>query len=90
MTPLDMWQAALETAAVASFPFLVAALIVGLASSLIQAATQLQENVIAFVPKIIAIGVVMAFAGSWVLGQLVGYAQACFAAMIDIAQGVHL
>ena len=44
-------------------PFVLAALAIGLVTSLIQAATQLQENVLSFVPKIIAVGVVSRWPG---------------------------
>jgi len=70
---LDLWRDALTTAAVVGGPFLIASLAVGLVVSLIQAATQLQENVLSFVPKLIAIGLVMALAGHSLLDKLTRY-----------------
>jgi flagellar biosynthetic protein FliQ len=56
-----------------SAPFLVAGLAVGLIISIIQAATQIQEPTLSFIPKIIATGAVIAIGGPWMLSQLVGY-----------------
>jgi flagellar biosynthetic protein FliQ len=67
---LDLWRAALITAATVGGPFIVAALAVGLVASVIQAATQLQENMLSFVPKLIAIAIVLALAGHWTLSEL--------------------
>lgn len=66
----DMWQQALRTAAVVSAPFLATALGIGLLMSLLQAATQMQENAIAFVPKLIGISTVLALTGPWALDEL--------------------
>ncbi len=72
---LDMWQAALHTLVMAGAPFVLVALSVGLLVSIFQAATQLQENILSFVPKLVAIGFVLAIGGTWVLGKLVGYQE---------------
>ncbi|HEY3612584.1 MAG TPA: flagellar biosynthesis protein FliQ [Gaiellales bacterium] len=56
-----------------SAPFLIAGLAVGLLISIIQAATQIQEPTLSFIPKIIATGAVIAIGGPWMLSQIVGY-----------------
>lgn len=61
-----------------SAPFLLAGLAVGLLVSIIQAATQIQEPTLSFIPKIIATGAVIAFGGPWMLSQIVGYTTALF------------
>ena len=61
-----------------ALPFLAASLIVGLVISVIQAATQIQEMTLTFVPKIVITGIVMIVAGPWMLDQLVGYTQALY------------
>ncbi len=71
----DLWRAALTTAAMVAAPFVALALVVGLVMSIVQAATQLQENVLTFVPKLIALGVALTFAGPWALGQLTRYTE---------------
>jgi flagellar biosynthetic protein FliQ len=81
---LDLWQSALMTAVETCAPFVVAALIVGLLTSVIQAATQLQENVLSFVPKLVAVGVVLAVAGPWVLGRLGQLTESAGQALVAI------
>jgi flagellar biosynthetic protein FliQ len=58
-----------------SMPFLLAGLIVGVLVSLFQAATQIQEQTLTFIPKILAMGAVLFLAGPWMLDSLVGYAH---------------
>jgi flagellar biosynthetic protein FliQ len=56
-------------------PMLLTILVVGLVVSVVQAATQLHETTLSFVPKLIAAVVVMAVAGPWMLTTLVEYIQ---------------
>lgn len=56
-------------------PVLLVALVIGLAVSVFQAITQIQELTLAFIPKIIAVGVVIAFAGPWMLDQMVAWTR---------------
>jgi flagellar biosynthesis protein FliQ len=57
-----------------SAPVLVTALTVGVAISVVQAATQVQEMTLTFVPKIIAIAIVVAVFGPWLLQSITSYA----------------
>lgn len=70
---LELWHRALETMVTVGGPFVLSALAVGLLMSIVQAATQLQENILAFAPKVLAIGVVLAVAGTLLLTELVDY-----------------
>ena len=70
---LELWQRALETVVTVGGPFIVSALLVGLLMSVVQAATQLQENILAFAPKLVAIGLVLGLGGALLLAELVGY-----------------
>jgi flagellar biosynthesis protein FliQ len=56
-----------------SAPLLLAVLVVGLVVSIFQAATQINEATLSFVPKIIAAVAVLAVAGPWMMGSLVDY-----------------
>ena len=58
-----------------AMPMLLAALIVGLAVSVFQAATQIQEQTLSFIPKILATVVVMVVGGPWMLDQLLSYTR---------------
>jgi len=80
---LDLWREALITVAVVSAPFLIAALVVGVAVGLFQTATQLQESALAFVPKIAAALIVMALGGHLLLDRLAGYARTAITSAAD-------
>ena len=58
-----------------SAPMLIAVMVIGLAVSIFQAATQIHEATLSFVPKIIGAVVVLAVAGPWMLTTLVEYIQ---------------
>ena len=58
-----------------SAPVLLAVLLVGLVVSVFQAATQINEATLSFVPKIVAAVAVLAFAGPWMMTTLVEYLQ---------------
>ena len=58
-----------------SAPMLLTVLVVGLAVSIFQAATQIHEATLSFVPKIVAAVAVLAIAGPWMLTSLVEYIQ---------------
>ena len=58
-----------------SAPVLLAVLVVGLVVSIFQAATQINEATLSFVPKVLAAVAVLALAGPWMLTMLVEYIQ---------------
>ena len=60
-------------------PVLVAGMVVGLVIGLLQAVTQIQEQTVAFVPKIVIMVLVLAFTMPWLLSQMVQYTTALIA-----------
>ena len=72
---IDIATVALELAAKLSGPLLITALVVGLAISLMQSVTQLQEVTLSFVPKAIAVALVLVIAGNWMLTELITTTQ---------------
>ena len=58
-----------------SAPVLLTVLVVGLVVSIFQAATQINEATLSFVPKIVAAVAVLGFAGPWMITTLVEYLQ---------------
>ena len=89
MSPLllDLWRRSLVTIAFVGGPFLVVALAVGLVTSLIQAATQLQENVLSFGPKLLAVGLLLALSGHWLLDQLTRNLREAFEMVARVGGG---
>lgn len=71
-------QKAIYTLFVVSGPLLVIALVVGLIVSIFQATTQIQEQTLAFIPKIVAVLVALIFFGPWMLTKLVEFTFAIF------------
>ncbi len=61
-----------------SLPLLAVILIVGLAISVLQVVTQVQDPSIAFVPKLVLFVIALALLAPWMLGKLVGYGTAMF------------
>ena len=81
MTDPSILEIALMTMTVAfklSAPILGAALSVGFGVSLFQSMTQIQEFTLAFVPKLIAVGVALVVSGNWMLHTLVNFTQDLF------------
>jgi flagellar biosynthetic protein FliQ len=56
-----------------SAPMMIAALVIGLIISIFQATTQIQEQTLAFVPKIVAVMLVILLFGPWILTTLVDF-----------------
>ena len=59
-------------------PILIVVLILGLVISIIQAATQIQEQTLTFIPKLIAAAVVGLLLGNWMLEMLISYTNRIF------------
>jgi flagellar biosynthetic protein FliQ len=75
---VDLARNAIMLALLISGPMLVVALIVGLTVSVLQAVTQIQEQTLAFVPKLIGVSAVFLLALPWVLQLLVKYTTELF------------
>ena len=78
MTPesvMTIGQHALEMTMMLAAPLLLVALAVGLLVGIFQAATQINEMTLSFIPKLIAIAVALLVAGPWMLRELIGYTR---------------
>ena len=78
MTPemvMDIGREALYLTMMLAGPLLLSALVVGLMIGVFQAATQIQEMTLSFIPKLIALVFALLFAGPWMLRLLVGLAR---------------
>jgi flagellar biosynthetic protein FliQ len=82
---MALGQQALEVALAVSAPLLGAALVTGLVVSILQAATQVNEMTLSFIPKLVAVAAVAVLAGPWMLAQLVDYMQRLYAAIPALA-----
>ena len=78
---INIGQNTLYTVLILSGPVLLTALLVGSIVSLLQAVTQIQEITLVFVPKIIAVFLVLARAGGWMLNTAVSFGVEMFASI---------
>lgn len=83
-TVLAIGQTALKTALLISAPVLGAALAIGIVVSLFQAVTQINEQTLSFLPKILAVLAALVFFGPWMLTQLSDYARMMLLSMAAI------
>jgi flagellar biosynthetic protein FliQ len=77
-TVLDVGREALWLAVLLAGPMLGAALAVGLFIGVIQAATQIQEMTLSFIPKLLALVIVLFIIGPWMLRILVTFSERLF------------
>jgi flagellar biosynthetic protein FliQ len=68
-------QQGLQLLLMVAAPVLIAVLVIGLVVSVFQAATQIHEATLSFVPKLVGAVLVLAVAGPWMLSMLVEYLQ---------------
>jgi len=59
-------------------PVLLVSLLIGLGVGLVQSATQIQEQTLTFVPKLVGIALVIVLAGNWMLSQVISFTQNLF------------
>jgi flagellar biosynthetic protein FliQ len=75
---VDLARNMIMTALLISAPMLVVALAVGLVVSIIQAVTQIQEQTLSFVPKLVAVAVTFIIALPWIIQIMVKYTSELF------------
>jgi flagellar biosynthetic protein FliQ len=72
---MTIGRGALEVALALAAPLLLAALITGVVVGAFQAATQINEMTLSFIPKLLVMTLVLVIAGPWMLKTLVGYTR---------------
>ncbi len=75
---VDLARQALWMTMLISAPMLVTGLIIGVVIGVFQAATSINEQTLSFIPKLLAIGLVMAVTGGWMINTMVEYTRALF------------
>jgi flagellar biosynthetic protein FliQ len=81
MTPttvIDLGRQALELTLLVSAPLFIAALVTGLIISIFQAATQINEQTLSFVPKLIATFITLVLAGPWMITMMTDFIRRLF------------
>lgn len=83
---LEVGRNALLMTVMLSAPLMGAALLVGLVISVFQALTQINEQTLTFVPKILAVFAALVVTGPWLMSSLVGYTSGLFAMLPAMAR----
>jgi flagellar biosynthesis protein FliQ len=78
---------AMEVGLKVALPILLVGLVIGLVVSIFQAVTQIQEQSLSFIPKILGVVVVILVAGPWMLGQLVNWTQELYGSIPTLVGG---
>ncbi len=86
-TVVNLATQAMDLALKVAGPMLLMGLVVGLVVSLFQAVTQIQEQSLTFIPKIIGVAALIVLLGPWMLGQLVSYVQTLYLSIPSLVGG---
>lgn len=87
MTPgmvMEIGRQAIEITLILAAPPLLAALVTGLIVSIFQAATQINEATLSFIPKLVVMFITLIFAGPWMLQLMVDYIRRLFESIPQI------
>jgi len=83
---VDLARNAIMMALMLAAPMLVVALLLGLIVSILQAVTQIQEQTLAFVPKLIGVAAVILVALPWIIQTLIRYTTELFRSIPSMAR----
>lgn len=87
MTPttvIEIGRQAVEITLLISAPLFIAALVTGLLVSIFQAATQINEATLSFVPKLIVVFITLIIAGPWMITLLTDYIQRLYSSIPNV------
>lgn len=88
MTPesvMTLGAQAMQTTLIVAAPVLLVVLIIGLAVSIFQAATQINEQTLSFIPKLVGVVASLVVAGPWMLATMVDYMRTVFTSIPTLA-----
>jgi len=87
MTPemaINICRKAIQTILLAAAPMLIVGMVIGLLVSIFQAATQINEQTLTFVPKIVAVFVTLVIFGPWLIKLLIFFTTGLFEIMATL------
>ena len=84
---INLSMQAMEVAFKISMPLLLVGLVIGLLVSIFQAVTQIQEQTLSFIPKIVGMGLVLVIAGPWMLSEVITYTQELYSSIPSMVHG---
>jgi flagellar biosynthetic protein FliQ len=84
---INLAMQAMQLAFKIAMPLLLVGLVIGLLVSVFQAVTQIQEQTLTFIPKIVGMGVVLVIAGPWMLSEIITYTQELYSSIPTMIDG---
>ena len=84
---INVGMQAMQLAFKIAMPLLLVGLVIGLVISVFQAVTQIQEQTLTFIPKIVGMGVVLVVAGPWMLSEVVTYTEQLYSSLPTMIDG---
>jgi flagellar biosynthesis protein FliQ len=84
---INVGMQAMQLAFKVAMPLLLVGLAVGLLVSIFQAVTQIQEQTLTFIPKIVAMGLVLVVAGPWMLSEVITYTEQLYSSIPTMIDG---
>jgi len=84
---LQIASSAMMVAAKLAAPIVLSSMGIGLIISIFQSITQIQEQTLTFVPKVLAVGLVLTVGGHWMLGQFIGLTHQLFNQIPQLLSG---
>jgi len=82
---MTLGRQAMEVTLMVSAPMLIVVLVIGLLVSIFQAATQINETTLSFIPKLVGVFAVLVIAGPWMLSVMLDYMRAIFTSIPSLA-----
>ena len=86
-TVVNLATQAMDLALKVAGPLLIVGLVIGVLVSIFQAVTQIQEQSLSLIPKIVGVAVVVVVLGPWMLGQVVSYTTALYTSIPTMVGG---
>ena len=82
---IDVMRHLMLTAGLVAGPVMLTGMLVGVFMGIVQSATQIQEATLAFVPKLVVVGLTIVFGGPWAIDKLVTYTDGCLTQIVSVA-----
>ncbi len=83
---IELTQQAIKITLMLAAPMLLGAMVVGISVSLFQAVTQINEQTLAFIPKIVAIMLLIIISGPWLIETMTSYTEELFISIPEVVK----
>jgi len=85
-TAIDLLRQLITIALILIGPIVLVSVVVGVAVSLFQAVTSIQEQTLTFVPKLVAVALLLIFAAPWMVRQMMQFTVTCFSRLPEMVK----